>query len=172
MSLRRLRNPKLNEKLRLFFASVRSRNGESLKTSSLSSMKYGITKYLKEQCKIDFQTDIEFSSSRDVYKAVVTDLKKKGFGSVEHKPPISDEDLQKLYNPENVVFNINSPCGLQKKVWFDLMFYLCRRGRENQRQMTKSTFAVSKDSHGLEFVYQSVDEADKNHRYVNKLFHV
>lgn len=161
---------KLNEKIRLFFASVRTANGGNMKTSTLSNVKYGLTKYFKEHCKVDFNTEIEFSTSREVYKAVVTDLKKKGLGSTEHKPPISDDDLQKLYNPENIAFSINTPCGLQKKVWFDLSYYLCRRGRENQREMTKTTFAVDKDSQGVEFVYQNIDEADKNHRYVIKLF--
>jgi hypothetical protein len=50
------------------------------------------------------------------------------------------------------------------KVWFDFMFYLCRRGRENLRTMMKSTFKVGKDAGGQEYIFQAVDEADKNHR--------
>jgi hypothetical protein len=52
------------------------------------------------------------------------------------------------------------------KVWFDPMFFLCRRGRENLRNMTKGTYRVNQDSSGREFVYQGTDEADKNHRYL------
>ncbi|XP_048757928.2 uncharacterized protein LOC125668156 [Ostrea edulis] len=91
-------------------------------------------------------------------------MKKKGFGSVDHKPAISSEDLKQLYEPNNTVFNTETPCGLQNKVWFDLMFYLCRRGRENLRNMTKSTFSTDIDACGREFVFQAIDEADKNHR--------
>jgi hypothetical protein len=85
-------------------------------------------------CNIDIISDPEFSGSKKVFKAKVTDMK-KGFGSINHKPPITPEDLKKLYDPNHVLFNRNMPCGLQMKVWFDFMFYLCRRGRENLRTM-------------------------------------
>jgi hypothetical protein len=49
-------------------------------------------------------------------------------------------------------------------MWFDLMFYLCRRGQENLRSMSKSTFDINTDCSGREFVYQKEDEFDKNHR--------
>lgn len=75
---------------------------------------------------------------------------------------MDEEDLRKLY--ASIALNTETPTGLQKKVWFDVMFYLCRRGRENLRSMTKSTFAVSTDSKGREYIYQAIDELDKNHR--------
>jgi hypothetical protein len=78
----------LNEKLRLFFASIRKNSGEHLKKSTLVNTRYGISKYLKENCGIDITSDIEFSSCKDVFRAVVVDLKKKGFASTDHKPPI------------------------------------------------------------------------------------
>ena len=154
----------LNIKLRQFFGSVRTKTGEELKKSSLVSLKYGISRFLKDRCGIDIKTDAEFSSCQSIFKAKVVDLKKKGKGSTEHKLEISPEDLQKLTSSDNVVFNTATPYGLQKKVWFDIMFFLCRRGRENLRQMTKSTFAVNHDATGRYFVHQAIDEADKNHR--------
>ena len=154
----------LNEQLKHFFASVRSQKGEDVKTATLNSYKYGISKYLKENCKIDINNNAEFPSCRQLFKAKVTDLKKSGKGSTDHKPPIAIEDLHKLYDKENLVFNTETPYGLQKKVWFDIMYFLCRRGRENLREMSKSTFGLGKDAAGVEFVYQIVDEADKNHR--------
>jgi hypothetical protein len=52
--------------------------------------------------------------------------------------------------------------GLQQKVWFDVMFFLCRRGREkeNLRTMTKTSFGMKTDRTGTD-VYQA---QDKNHR--------
>ena len=44
------------------------------------------------------------------------------------------------------------------------MFYVCRQGRENQREMKKDTFSLASDGSGREFVYQKLDEADKNHK--------
>ena len=100
-----------------------------------------------------------------MFKAKVTDLKKTGRGSTDHKPPIAPEGLHKLHDKDNVVFNIDTPYGLQKKMWFDIMYFLCRRGRENLREMKKkSTFGLCKDAAGMEYVYQIIDEADKNHR--------
>ena len=43
------------------------------------------------------------------------------------------------------------------------MFYLCRRGRENLRTMTRDTFALGTDGTGRKYIYQRVDELDKNH---------
>ena len=79
---------------------------------------------------------------------------------MEHSPSL--DDLQKLYG--SVAMDISTPCGLQNKVWFDVMFFLCRRGRENLRTMNKSTFAIRKDAKGREYVYQVTDELDKNYR--------
>ena len=106
----------MNNHLRTFFASVRTVKGDELKKSTLHSVKYGLSKYIKETCRIDISTDSEFASSRKTFKAKLTDLQKKGKGSVEHKSQITDHDLKKLMNPANVAFNINTPCGLQNKV--------------------------------------------------------
>lgn len=61
------------------------------------------------------------------------------------------------------MFNVQCPAGLQRKVWFDLMYYLCRSGRENLREMTKTTYRLAYDANGEKYVHQVVDEADKNH---------
>ncbi|KAJ8309234.1 hypothetical protein KUTeg_014108 [Tegillarca granosa] len=98
---------------------------------------------MKDNCSIDL-SDSEFSSSNAIFKAVIADLKKKGLGSVDPKPPISEEHLRQLYNPWNVAFNIHTPSGLQNKVWFDVMV------QENLRQMKKATFAVGVDSQGAD----------------------
>ena len=79
---------------------------------------------------------------------------------VNHHPEITKDDLQKLY----LSFDLNTPKGLQQKCMFDIMFHLVRRGRENLREQTKDTFAVAVDSQNRRYVYQAVDELDKNHR--------
>lgn len=153
----------LNENLRFFLCFHWEKNPETnLKVNSLNNIKYGLSKYLKGTCKIDIQGP-EFNDSNEVYKAALTDMKKKGFGFVDHKPAISSEDLKKLYNSESIVFNVDTPWGLQNKVWFDIKFYLCRRGGENLRRMTKETFVIKTDATGREYVFQAIDEVDKNH---------
>ena len=68
------------------------------------------------------------------------------------------EDLKKLY----ASLDIGTPTGLLEKVWFDIMFQLERRGRENLRSMTKSSFAIGVDSVGKRFFHQVKSESDTN----------
>ncbi|CAC5375819.1 unnamed protein product [Mytilus coruscus] len=112
--------------------------------------------------EIDIIKDIRFKRLNDIFKAVTTQLKHGGLGKTDHTLSLDEDDLSKLYG--SVALNTDTPCGLLHKVWFDIMFYLCRRGRENLRGMNKTTFAITQDSKGREYVYQVVDELDKNHR--------
>ena len=105
----------LNNHVRMFFASIRSTKGDELIKSTLHSVKYGLSKYMKEVCNININTDDQLSSSLKTFKAKLTDLQKKGKGFVDHKEQIADHDLEKLKDPSNVAFNINTPCGLQNK---------------------------------------------------------
>ena len=70
----------------------------------------------------------EFEPSKNIFMAVQADLKKKALGSTDHIPPISPRDLTKIYN---TAFEVDTSVGLQMNVWFDITFFLCRRGREN-----------------------------------------
>ena len=54
---------------------------------------------------------------------------------------------------------------LQEIIIFYILFYMCRRGRENLRPMQKGTFAVATDPEvNKRYIYQAIDEADKNHK--------
>ena len=157
-----LSNEDLNTQLRTFYASARTKNGKTFKKSTLNTIRFGLAKHMKQEKNIDISEHPEFKSSRDVYMAVLSDMKHKGVGAVAHNPPISQVDLVKLYSDKHT-FNTMTPAGLQNKVWFEIMFYLCRRGKENLRGMTKETFAVSTDSSGRKFIFSKRDEADQNH---------
>ena len=92
-------------------------------------------------------------------------LKWIGKGGVDHHPDIDEEDLLKLYKSE--VFDINNPIGLQRKVFFEILLYICRRGRENLRKLTKHHFSIDVDSQGRRYIRQTVDEQLKNHKTDN-----
>ena len=70
--------------------------------------------------------------------------------------------MQTLYH--SAVFDLNSPTGLQDKVWFELMLFICRRGRENLRDIKKDHFLIEKDENGRQYVTQAVDELTKKCR--------
>ena len=79
-----------------------------------------------------------------------------------HKQPICQEDLQKLY--ECGIFDINNPVTLQNKIFFEVMLYFCRRGRQNLRQLKKTDFSVMTDGKGNKYVRKITDELTKNRR--------
>jgi hypothetical protein len=137
--------------LRLFYASIRKKDGEMMKKSSVNLLRYGLAKHLKETAQIDINIDPVFASSEGVFSAVLTDMKKKGFGVVKHKPAICQEDLINLYDVNGVALNPCTPQGLLNKCWFDVITFLCC-GRENLRQMTRDTFKINTDGTGRKFV--------------------
>ena len=74
----------LNSHLKFIVASLRKKRGENVKSASFIQVRYGFSKFLKQKCDIDLNNDDVFSSFREVYKAVLSDLKRKVFGSVQH----------------------------------------------------------------------------------------
>lgn len=97
-----------------------------------------------------------------MFKSVLTLLKQTGKSNVQHKDIISEADLQKLSSSDTL--SVHSPQGLQFKVFLDIMFYTCRRGRENLRKMKKTDFKVKTDGQGRRFYQNSVNYQTKNHR--------
>jgi hypothetical protein len=47
----------------------------------------------KKIAQIDINIDPVFASSKGVFSAVLTDMKKKGFGAVKHKPAFTKRTL-------------------------------------------------------------------------------
>ena len=119
---------------------VNKKDGSSYKKNGLISIRYGIARHVKLTRGMDILLDPKFSTSNEIFNARMAELKRAGFGKVEHFPPISDSDLLKLYSGFCDI--TENPLHLVEKVQFDLMFYLCRRGRENLRQMGKDHFQV------------------------------
>ena len=128
---------KLNENLRLFFASLRTNDGNHMKKAFITNIRYGISKYLKENCSIDISNDVEFTSSKDVFRTVLIGLKKKVYAGTDHKPVISHEDLMKMYRTDNFVIN-TTPYGLNKKSSLTLHFICVEGVRKTKDQCQKN----------------------------------
>lgn len=150
----------LDNLLKHFYANARKKDGTLYSKSTMNSIRYGLARYLMNEKKVNIVEDVSFGSSNKVFSALLVELKRNGMAKVNHHPEITKDDLQKLY----LSFDLNTPKGLQLKCMFDIMFHLVRRGRENLREQTKDTFAVAVDSQNRRYVYQAVDELDKNHR--------
>ena len=73
-------------------------------------------KHFKATCGFDIINDTEFNDANKVFGAKCVDLKRQGLAKVEHKPPICEEDLKKLY--ESTAFGLDDPEKLQKQSFF------------------------------------------------------
>ena len=89
-------------------------------------------------------------------------MKQQGEESVKHKPCIENEDLRRL--KESAVMSPSTPHGLLNNVWFHITLYFCRRGREGQRNLKKSSFVFLQDENGKRYATMAHDEASKNHQ--------
>ena len=127
------------------------------------ALRFGLQREVKKfRPDINIVDDVLFQSSSEVFKAVCVQLKKIALAKVNHKPPISKSDLQLLYS--SGVFSTVNPVSLQKKVFFEVMLYLCRRGRENLRLLEKDSFKLKEFPDGRKYIINTKDEMTKNLR--------
>lgn len=146
----------LNDILSKFYVEVRKKNGDMYTKSSMNSIRFGIQRKFKQiRSNFDIIEDAEFNASSEMFKAQCIHLKRQGLAKVEHKPSIKRSDMIKLYT--SPVLSHEQPKSLQRKVFLDVMLFLCKRGQENFREMRKSNFAVKRDLNGVEYVEKVVD---------------
>ena len=136
--------------LQKFYSEVRKKDGSKYSRNSLCALRFGLNRYFKTLRNIDIIRDKEFNAANKSYGAECNVLDK-----TEHKPPISDEDIKKLY--ECGLFNIDTPSTLQNKVFFELMLYFCHRGRQNLRHLRKNDFDVKVNQQGQKYVVKVSD---------------
>lgn len=106
------------------------------------------------------QTEFRSSISTVKWNAQIVRLKRQGKENVTHKPAIESEDLMKFRASPAIA--MSNPLALLRNVWFHVILFFCRRGREGQRQLKKTSFKFEVDASGRRFVTMSHDEATKN----------
>jgi hypothetical protein len=149
--------------LQKFYVEVRRETGDNYKTGSLINIRAAVNRHLKSNGHvINIISEPEFAQANLAFCAKQANLKREGLGDTQHYPPIDENDVDKLY--QSGIFDEDTPSGLQSKVWFELMYYICRRGRENLRKLEKDHFAIAEDSNGRRYVYQCKDEMTKKIR--------
>ena len=146
----------LNDLLRKFYFAVRTQKGELYSKKSYLSIRYGLQKHYEGNMCIDIVNSPEFTEANKIFRAMLVKLKKEGKAKVVHKEPLSNADLEKLYGS----FDIETPVGLQNKIFVDFMMYFCNRGRENLRDLKRGDFIVDENREYIELR----DMTTKNHR--------
>ena len=76
------------------------------------TVRFGLQKYFFNSKNEDVINSDAFSSANEMFKAVLVKLSKKGLGTVRHKEVILPDDLQKLYNHQNL--SCDTPESLHK----------------------------------------------------------
>ena len=149
-----------------FYAGARTEKGDKYKNNSMISFRHSIQRHFIDTKDINIIDDSDFVPANNLFVNILKEGKKTGKGATDHYPEIEPEDMRKL----NHSFDTTTPTGLLEHVWFNIMFRLIRRGRENLRNMNKNTFGVGKDGNGNKYVYQSESELDKNHGVTDNSF--
>ena len=161
-----LTEEELNNLLLHFYVACRNKKGDFYKISSMRSIRFSLQRYFLDNNAIDIIQNHKFVESTIVFENVLKKIKENGKGEINHHPEMEPEDISKLYQS----FDLNDPAGLQEMVWFCIMYFFIRRGRENQRAMTKDTFKVDIDASGKRFIHQVDGESDKNHSISDHTF--
>ena len=146
----------LNELLVDFYPNAREKNGGNYKKTALTSILFGLQRYFILKRGFNIIADDAFKQSYQVFEAVVVQLKRQGFAKVDHHESIKKENLAKTYPSYDQ--SSSNPKALQYLVWFNIMYQLIRKERENLRLHTKQSFAVRVDTTGRKYVYQELDE--------------
>ena len=156
----------LADLLKKFYTETRREDGELYKTGSLINLRAGVNRFLKNSGKaIDIIEEPEFTDGNVAFQSTLVKLKRVGKGNTVHYSQVDESYLAKIYSFN--VFDTSTPQGLQYKVWFELMIYICRRGRKNLRKLTKNHFAIRAYANGRRYVYQAKDEMTKKIREEN-----
>ena len=155
----------MDANLRLFYAGALDKDGENYSKSTLLGFRNGLERYLNNspyKKGIHIAANPAFQQSSQMLDAKLKDMKKHGEQNVKHKPAIEHEDLQRL--KESAVISPTTPQGLLHNVWFHVTLYFCRRGREGQRNLMKSSFLFLQDENSKWHATMAHDEASKTRR--------
>ena len=125
-------------------------------------MRAGLNRYLtsdKVGKTFSIIADPVFKTANKSLHAKLKKIKGSGASKVKHHSSIQPEDIQKCY--DSGVFGNDSPLALLRVNGFNVNLYFCRRGGENQRNLTRNSFVFKKDASGVEFIEMAEDEKTK-----------
>ena len=149
-----------------FYPNLRRVDGEEYKLQSIKCIRAGINRWTKANRNIDIINDVRFTRANEMFKGVSKIARQNGKATTKSYPVIEQEDLERIatYFLHDTM-NEPNPRKVQKCVLFYIIYFFCRRGRENLYDMNINTFKIGTDPDGTQYIYQDIDELDKNHRY-------
>lgn len=143
--IERIPETELNDLLVKFFGQLRKKNGAPYSLNSLFSIRYGLQLHFKNMRDTDIVNNRAFKGLTEVFMKI----RAKVLSTNKKRPDVlSSADLRKLYSCG--VLSVDSPQGLQNKVFVDIMLYLRRCCRDSLllRDMKISDFEIGTDARG------------------------
>ncbi|XP_028401214.1 uncharacterized protein LOC114524266 [Dendronephthya gigantea] len=157
--------------LKKFYAAARKQDGSEFKVSTLRAIRSAIDRYLKQPPQNkpwSIIGDPVFEQANKTLNAICKKLTREGkVGPVIHKHPITSEQLQKLYESGELTdYDSKNPRKLLQTAWFYVTFYFGKRGRENQRKLTKDMLVLHTTAQGRRYFEFRRDRllGTKNHQ--------
>ena len=148
--------------LKFFYGEVRQVNGSPYSRSGLVNIRSAIQRHISSppfNREFNIMKDSEFNCANQVVQGTIKTLRERGLDVTKHKTAIDADDMSKIRQS----LDVNTPVGLQDKVFVDVVLHFARRGREGLREMGKGFFIIKKNSKGLLYTTPSFNELDKNH---------
>ena len=84
-------------------------------------------------------------------------MRASGNDVTQHKSAIQKEDMTKIRDN----LKLNTPQGLQDKVFIDIVLQFARRGREGLRELTKDSMSIKTDAAGWLYATPAYNELQK-----------
>ena len=161
----------LNRCLQVFYASVRQKNGSEFKVSSLRAIRGAIDRYFKQpphNKPWSVVGDSEFARANQTLNTICKNMMRDGkIGTVVHKKPITTAQMQELFAGGQLGdADTNDPLQLLRTAWFYLTLYFGKRGRENQRKLTKEMLVLQTTPQGRRYyeLRRGALTSTKNHQ--------
>ena len=124
----------LPELLGSFFVNVRTiKTHELYLVQSQKCLRASLNRYFKETRNIDIINDLRFIQCNSLFDSLKVKAKKEGKGVCKSTKLIVDSDMTKLgvYFLQDFKKPAVSPKKSQQCVLFYIIYFFCRRGREN-----------------------------------------
>ncbi|XP_035668294.1 uncharacterized protein LOC118410619 [Branchiostoma floridae] len=153
----------LGHLLRQFYAEVRSTAGTEYSKASYGCLRAAIHRHLTGppfHKTYNILRDPEFQAANNMFVGMLKKLRRSGLDTAKSFPPILPCDMIKMF--DSGTLSMDNPLALQRLVYFYIAFFLCRRGRENLRELKVSDF-ILKDEGGRKYYTLRHNEHLKNH---------
>ena len=106
--------------------------------------------------------DQVFLQANKVFTGRLHDNKEKGHDKTKRQLPIDKEDMEKLFqNYFTPGLESGDTKVLLQKVFFDIVYYTGRRGKEGLRDLDKNSFDIKTGSDGLDYIELNFNEKTK-----------